>query len=157
MHKVGALCCRPVDAWLTLDASGSWAYFRRCWFNISWVACPLWTYVPIAVKELLPIVISCVLWGLQMRSLHVGYRRDNAAVVAKINRHISQHPIATHLLRCLFFICARYAVNLTAEHLPGRLNGAADALSRGNIPAFYQAVPYVATSPYSIPPELLDV
>ena len=39
---ISALCRRPVDAWLTSDASGSWgcgAYFHRCWFSISWVAC----------------------------------------------------------------------------------------------------------------------
>jgi hypothetical protein len=73
-----------------------------------------------------------------------------------INRHTSHHPLATHLLRCLFFNCARYAVRLSAEHLPGRLNGAADALSRGNIPGFQEAVPYAEASPYSIPSELLD-
>lgn len=40
---ISALCHRPVDAWLTSNASGSWgcgAYFRRCWFNISWEVCP---------------------------------------------------------------------------------------------------------------------
>ena len=157
---MSALCRRPVNAWLTSDASGSWgcgAYFRRCWFSFSWIACPSWGDVPIAVKELLPIVVSCALWGQQMSSLHVRCRCDNAAVVAMINRHTSRHPVATHLLRCLFFICARYAVSLTAEHLPGHLNGAADALSRDSIPAFRQAVPYAEASPYSIPPELLDV
>ena len=93
---ISALCRRPVDAWLTSDASGSWgcgAYFHRCWFNISWVACPSWTDVPIAVRELLPIVISCALWGHQMRNLHVQCRCDNAAVVVVINKHTSRHPM----------------------------------------------------------------
>jgi hypothetical protein len=108
-----ALCHRPVDAWLTTDASGSWecgAYFRRCWFNTSWVSCPSWTDVPIAVRELLPIVISSALWGQNMRGLHVRCRCDNAAVVAIINKHDIHWP---HI--CLFFICARYAVSLSAE------------------------------------------
>ena len=113
---MSALCCHPVDAWLTSDASGSWscgAYFRQCWFSISWIACPFWGDVPIAVTELLPIVISCTLWGQQMRSLHVRCCCDNAAVVAMINKHTSRHPVTTHLLRCLF-VCVRYAVSLTA-------------------------------------------
>jgi hypothetical protein len=83
----------------------------------------------------------------------------HAAMITMINRHTSRHPfpLATHLLRCLFFICARYAVSLSAEHLPGCLNGAADALSRGNIPGFQEAVPYAEASLYSIPSDLLDV
>ena len=92
-----------------------------------------------------------------MSSLHVCCHCDNTAVVAMINRHTSRHPVATHLLRCFFFICARYAVSLTAEHLSGHLNGAADALSRFSIPAFWRTVPYAETCPYSIHPELLDI
>ena len=157
---ISALCRRPIDDWLTSDASGSWgcgAYFRRCWFNISWQACPSWTDMHIAVKELLPIVISCALWGQQMRNCHVCCRCDNAAVVSMINRHTSRHPVAMHLLRCLFFICAKYTISLTAEHLPGHVNRAADALSRGNVPAFFRAVPYAEASSCSIPSNLLDV
>ena len=89
MHKVETLCLRPVDAWLSSGASGSWAYFRQCWFNVSWVACPSWIDVPIAVKD---CYISCTLWGQQMKSLHVCCRCDTAAVVAMINRYTSQHP-----------------------------------------------------------------
>ena len=157
---MSALCCRPVDAWLTSDASGSWgcgAYFRRRWFNLSWEACPAWTGSHIAVKELLPIVISCAIWGQQMSFLHIRCRCDNAAVVSMLNKHTSQHPVAMHLLRCLFFICAKFSISLTAEHLSGRLNGAADALSRGNVASFLQAIPYAAASSCCIPTELLEV
>ena len=157
---VSALCRRPVDAWLTSDASGSWgcgAYFYRKWFNISWEVCQSWTEVHIAAKELLPIVISCALWGQQMKSFHIRCRCDNAAVVTMINKHTSRHPVAAHLLRCLFFICAKYSISLSAEHLPGCLNTAADALSRGNELAFHQAVPYAQTSPCTIPADLLMV
>lgn len=62
-----------------------------------------------------------------------------------------------HLLRRLFFICAKYAISLSAEHLPGHLNGAADALSRGNIPAFFHAVPYAETVPCVVQADLLLV
>ena len=107
---ISALCRQPVDAWLTSDASGSWgcgAYFRRCWFNVSWIACPLWEDVPIAVKELLPIVISCALWGQQMRSLYVFCRCDNAAVVAMIKLAPSCHTFAEMLVLYLCKICCQ--------------------------------------------------
>ena len=35
-----------------------------------------------------------------------------------------------HLMRCLFFFVAKFYLTLWAEHLPGRCNGAADALSQ---------------------------
>ena len=34
-----------------------------------------------------------------------------------------------HLMRCLFFFVAKFNLTLWAEHLPGRCNGAADALT----------------------------
>ena len=43
---MSALCFRPVDAWLTSDASRSWgcgACFRCRWFNLSWESCPAWS------------------------------------------------------------------------------------------------------------------
>ena len=49
------------------------------------------------------------------------------------------------------------SVCMTAEYLPGYLNIAADALSRGNVPGFHQAVPFAEASPSTIPPQLLDV
>ena len=37
--------------------------------------------------------------------------------------------MAMHLLKSVFFICVKFAISLVAEHPPGCLNGAADALS----------------------------
>ena len=157
---IAALCRRPVNDWLTSDASGSWrcgAYFRQSWFNLSWEVCPSWAEVHISIKELLPIVISCAIWSQQMRSCHICCRCDNAAVISMINKHTSRHPVAMHLLRCLFFICAKFNISLTAEHLPGHSNGAADALSRDNRAAFCQAIPYAEISPCSIPSDVLNI
>ena len=74
-----------------------------------------------------------------------------------INKRTSLHPAAMHFERCLFFICAKSAISLTAKHLPGHLNRVADTLSRGNVAAFYQAVPYAEASPCPVPSALLDV
>ena len=48
-------------------------------------------------------------------------------------------------------------VGLLAEHLPGRENGAADALSRGNRDLFFQQVHSSKKEPTAIPQVLLDV
>ena len=46
------------------DASGSWgcgAFFEGRWLQLKWS--PQWSEVQIMPKELLPIVLSCVVWG----------------------------------------------------------------------------------------------
>lgn len=45
------------------------------------------------------------------------------------------------LLRCLFFYEARYGFVYKAEHVPGRCNRAADALSRDNVNLFFTLIP----------------
>ena len=137
---ISALCRRPIDARLISDASGSWgcgAYFGSKWFALAWSSCPAWAEVHISVQELLPIVVSCAIWGSDMTGDHIRCLCDNAAVVVMINKHTSKHPVAMHLLRCLFFICARFNITLTAEHIAGIINEAADALLRNNLPAFF--------------------
>ncbi len=95
-----------------------WAYFHQCWFNISWVACPSWTDVPIAVKELLPIVTSYGIWGQQMRNLHVRCRCDNAAVVTMINRHAYKPtPIGHTSVEVLIFHLCKLVCRTSARML----------------------------------------
>ena len=46
------------------DASGSWgcgASFARQWLQWQWP--PQWSSIPIMAKELVPIVLSCAVWG----------------------------------------------------------------------------------------------
>ena len=156
---VAALCRRPIDAKLTSDASGSWgcgAFFNQRWFNLSWDSCPSWTNVHISIKELLPIVISCAIWGREMSGSHIRCC-DNAAVVVMVNKHTSSQPLAMHLLRCLFFICAKFNITLSAEHLAGCKNTAADALSRGRVESFLQQTSQADRMPWVISPLLLEV
>ena len=157
---ISALCRCPIDARLVTDASGSWgcgAYFGSKWFALSWSSCPAWAEVHISVQELLPIVVSCAIWGSDMTGRHIRCLCDNAAVVVMINKHTSKHPMAMHLLRCLFFICARSNITLSAEHIAGISNEAADALSRNNLPAFFLKVPSAARAASAIPPALIEI
>ena len=59
---------------------------------------------------------------------------DNMSVVALLqNRTVVRDPLACHLLRCLYFYTALYGFKHSVEHVPGRLDVAADALSRDNL------------------------
>ena len=63
-------------------------------------------------------------------------RYDNAAVVAMVNKGTSENGVTAHILRCLSFVTARWQISISASHLPGADNDAADALSRNDFLVF---------------------
>ncbi len=143
---------------LTSDASGSWgcgAYTSQGhWFQL-----PLpesWSGIHITIKELLPIVLGVAVWGEMWQGMSVSCRCDNAAVVAIVNSGRSKVDRAMHLMRCLSFFLARWGVSLKCRHIPGVLNGAADALSRNALPSFQRLVPGANESPTVLPDRLLE-
>ena len=148
---------RP-DFTLTSDASGSWGCgaFTSLheWFQFTWP--PSWAGIHITVKELLPIVMACAVWGNQWSSKSVKCFCDNAAVVAILNSGTSKDMLAMHLMRCLVFFRAHYNIFLFAEHIPGKNNIAADSLSRDNLPLFFQVCPLAARVPSPISEELVQ-
>ena len=147
------------EATVTSDASGSWGCGAFSdsgqWFQCEWQGA--WSDVHITAKELLPIVIACALWGKEWQGKTVKCYSDNAAVVSIIRSGRSKHDLSMHLMRSLSLFTAKYEVVLMEEYLPGRLNEAADAISRGNLPLFFRQVPTAARHPTAIPQELLDI
>ena len=107
---------------------------RGEWFQFQWPVA--WESVHITIKELLPIVFSCAVWGAEWKGKTVKCECDNAAVVAIINSGKSKDNRAMRLMRCLSFYLAHYSIYIYAEHIPGKDNVAADALSRDNLPLF---------------------
>ena len=143
---------------VTSDASGSWGCGAFLddgrWFQISWQG--FWSQVHITVKELLPVVVACAVWGRTTQGNSIRIRCDNAAVVAILRSGTSKDKLAMHLMRCLAFFRAEFNLSLEAEHLPGRLNTAADALSRNNLTHFLQVCPNAPRSPMLVPQELVQ-
>ena len=111
----------------------------------------------ISVRELIPFVISCAIWGSEMPGCHIRCLCDNAAVVFMISKHTSKNPAAMHLLRWLFFVCAGFNIALPTEHVPGLRSKAADALSRNNLSTFFQKIPSACRVPSVIPPALIEL
>ena len=105
------------------------------------------------------IATHCVIGsrvGAQMGGCTIRCRCDNAAVVAIIRSGSSRDPAAMHLMRCLFFFTARYQIVLAPAHIPGKLNVAADYLSRDALSSFLQLVPKAKERPASLPEELME-
>ena len=81
---------------------------------------------------------------------------DNAAVVSVISAGSAKDPTLAHLLRCLFFLEARYKFQAIAAHVPGVQNTLADALSRDNMPLFFCLAPQASRIPSPIAEELVN-
>ena len=90
---------------LCTDASGSFgcgAWSGHSWFQYSWPEC--FKQQSIAVKELLPIVMACMVWGKTWCKNAVLVHCDNQAVVEVVNAGYCKDSYLMQLLRCLFFI-----------------------------------------------------
>ena len=61
-------------------------------------------------KELVPILISCAIWGTLLSSRQVLFHCDNTGVVAAVNKGSAREPLVIHLLRTLWFFVARFDI-----------------------------------------------
>ena len=119
------------------DASGSWGCGVQCrgqWFQYAWPA--EWCTVGIMAKELVPIVIGCVVWGPLLIKKDTELKCDNRGLVDAINKGSSRDEMVMHLFRCLWFFTAFFNIRVTATHLHGVNNSSADMLSRNQAEHF---------------------
>lgn len=140
------------------DASGVYgcgAWWQSRWFQFQWPQ--NFAQQPIATKELLPIVLACLLWGKLWRNQCILVHSDNEAVVAVINSGYSKDNSLMQLLRCLFFIKAYFEISLSAIHIKGEENVGADAISRNNLFVFFAQVPQADPYPTPIPQSAVDL
>ena len=143
---------------LHTDASGTWgcgALLYPQWFQLQWPEA--WSSVAIMIKELVPIVLACAVWGPQLAQKTVLVQCDNTGVVAAVQKGVSKDQSAMHLLRCLWFFTAHYDIAINIEHIPGESNCAADHLSRNRVQSFFLSVPQANLLPSPLPPELMEL
>ena len=95
----------------------------------------------IAVKEMIPIIASCIGWGCDLRGKHIITKSDNESAVHVIKHHSCKDETLMHMLHCLFFIEAHFGSTLVGEHIPGVHNELADAISHYYATIFLSKVP----------------
>ena len=125
---------------------GAWEPVSTRWIQME---CPdeagnRWLHLDeesIDLKELLPIILACAIWGKSWNNTRVTVHCDNLGTVALVNSGYSKVPQIMHLLRCLFFIRAHLQIQLWAVHVPGIENILADAISRNNLCLLYSQIP----------------
>ena len=140
------------DCQIWTDASGTWGCggrFGDQWFQFAWPA--EWRPITIMAKELVPIVLSCSVWGSSLNKKRVRFLCDNRGVVESIQKGASKDKLVMHLLRCLWFFTAYHDICITASHLPGMQNRAADLLSRNKLQQFLASNPTASHLPTPIP------
>ena len=146
------------QAVVTLDASdwvcGAFSSLGQ-WFQIEWPSS--WQSVHITFKELIPVVVAIVLWGNSWKGGTVLCRCDNAAVVSIVNSGRSTHELAMHLIRSLFFYTAVHQLFVVAEHVAGRDNEVANAISRNRSAIFHSLIPQACPRATVVPAELVDL
>ena len=111
----------------------------------------------IAFLELFPIVLSLCIWKTSLSNMRICFLCDNAAVVDVINSRSAKDTKLSALLRKLVLICLRCNIAIHAVHLPGSINHAADALSRGAISLFHLYHPSANTTQTYFPKHLLKL
>ena len=142
------------------DASGGWGCGAfttdpNHLFQLEWPQS--WAQVNIAAKELPSIVARAALWGQAWSGKKVLFRCDNTAAVSALLARTARDPVMNHLLRCLFFLQAHFKFDYEAKHIPGKENGAADALSRDRVSTFRSLFPQAPQRPVEIPCTLLEL
>ena len=93
------------------DASGEWgcgAWWGCNWFQVQWNDWPVFSNASIAAKELLPIIVAVAMWGPQWVGSSVLCHCDNEGVVAVVKGRYCKDPTLAHMLRCLFFLEAKF-------------------------------------------------
>ena len=143
---------------ITSDASGSWgcgAWHGHSWFQVRWDERS--HHLSIVEKELIPIIIACVVWGSSWQGHQVRCYCDNQVIVACLRSRTSKQQGIMHLLRCLLFIEATRDYHLVPMYISTKANDLADDLSRDHLSMFLSKVPQADPQPTQVPPPLLDL
>lgn len=143
---------------LFTDASGTHgfgAYFSGAWLRGPWQ--PHQMLRSIQWQELFAILAATSTWGHRLTGRRVVVHCDNQAIVLAWSGQSSRCSDIMVLLRELFFTAATHSFTIRLEHVPGRLNALADALSRNQISLFFSLAPKADPQPTPLSPHLLEL
>ena len=148
------------DPTLTIqtDASGHWGcggFADGMWFQLQWS--PEWLTQSIMPKELVPIVISCAVWGPVLARRRVKFQCDNTGVVKAVEKGYSKEQLVMKLLRSLWFFVAHFDITIHIEHIAGAQNTTADCLSRNKMHQFFSSNTQADRLPTPLPLELIQI
>ena len=108
---------------------------------------PFVGYVQHRLQEMVPVLLAAATWGKSWAGQCVCFQSDNMAVVSVLCSGKAKDHTLLHLLRCLHF----YSATLMFTYTAGKLNTAAEALSRNKLQLFLSTFLQADKSPTPIP------
>ena len=80
--------------------------------------------------------MAAAIFGRQWQGHLIQFSVDNMSVVHILNSTYSKDPHLMHMVRVFVFLAAHFNFWFRAEHIEGKANSLADALSRDNLEYF---------------------
>ena len=102
----------PADFVIQTDASGTWgcgAFFNKVCFQWRWP--PNWAPMSIMAKELVPILLSCVVWGSILAKHRALFQCDNLSLVDAIRKASSKDEVSCTCLGAYDFLLSILTLN----------------------------------------------
>nr|XP_006822618.1 PREDICTED: uncharacterized protein LOC100377439 [Saccoglossus kowalevskii] len=132
------------DASSTIRCGG---YFNGEWFSLQWSAILSNNdhQHSIVWKELLPILLSCLIWGHLWHGRRVMFHCDNESIVHTWRKGSTRCPYIMQLIRAIFLTAASSNFHVMITHIRGTDNNIADALSRLQMNQFHSLAPHATT------------
>jgi hypothetical protein len=101
----------------------------------------------IAILEMIPLVISAIIWGDTWTGKSILFHTDSMAVVFSAESLLPKDPQLAALVRELSIISIQKGFRFRVDHVPGVSNVLADLLSRSKFDEFFEAHPTANPSP----------
>ena len=130
--------------------------YNNKWFQGYFPTSVLEEGTSMALFELYPIVMACVIWGHSWKRHKILFYCDNMATVEIINKGRSRNQSIMKLMRKLTYHSAVNNYTVHAKHIPGRYNSISDAISRFQMTKFRALAPSADLYPTPcLPPSML--
>jgi hypothetical protein len=102
--------------------------------------------------EMLAVALALSTWGPRLRGLRITIRSDSQTSVAALHSGSCPDSNLMHLVRTILWLAATHQFAIRCIHIPGKLNSAADCLSRGLVQEFRRSFPLHDSGPTPITP-----
>lgn len=154
----------PETLQLFTDSTGSenlgcGCYFQGQWTYFQWPA--EWQnsqiLKDITFLELIPIVLAFMILGVSLSSKMLILHIDNISLVHILNKQSSKSDRVMSLLRPLMLMSLKNNIQFKAQHIPGKSNIIADAISRKQWEVFRKEAPSADLNPQLIPAQFQRV
>jgi len=108
------------------------------WVSAKW---PSSAPTNIAILEMVPLVISALIWGDEWEGKSILFHTDSMAVRFSADSLLPKDPQLAALIRELAILSIQKGFRFRVVHVPGVSNVLADLLSRSKFTEFHQAHP----------------